>query len=254
MQRLDGSVALVTGAGRGIGAAVAERLAGDGAAVALNDWGQASGARYHAERIIAEGGQAAAFTADVSRRDMVRQMVDAVVQRWSRLDILVNNAGIAEFHEFLDVTTETWERHHDANLKGTFHCSQEVARTLVRQGEGGRIVSVASTGSQVGPPMQAHYTPTKSGQIALMASMAVALGPHNITCNSVSPGSIRTALNEHLLADPEIRARDEAAIPLRRLGEPSDVANAVAFLVSDDAAYITGSNIVVDGGALVWRP
>jgi L-rhamnose 1-dehydrogenase len=247
--RLEGKIALVTGASRGIGRAIALRLAEEGAVVAVNHPGEAKEAREVVRLARSRGGEAVSVRADVAHKRQVDRMVAWVIERFGRIDILVNNAGICPFAEFLDITAETWDRTHDVNLRGVFLCSQAVARHMVGQGIRGRIISVSSFSSYVGGIIQAHYCPTKAGVNLLMRSMATALGPHGITCNSVLPGTVLTDINSMFLSDPDHRRETIEHIPLGRLGEPEDIAGVVAFLASDDARYMSGAELLVDGGA-----
>ncbi len=256
--RLQGKVAIVTGASRGIGRAIALRLAQEGAKVCVNYYGPADAAAGQpeaAQQVVAAieqaGGEAFAFEADVSQKDQVDRMVQAVVDRWDRIDILVNNAGICPFRDFFAITEEVWDRVQAVNLKGVFLCSQAVARVMVEKGIPGRIISISSVSSIVGGSQQAHYCPTKAGINLLMKSMAIALGKYGITCNMVAPGTIETDINREDLSNPEKRASMIRRTPLGRLGRPEDIAGPVAFLASDDAAYMTGAILIVDGGALV---
>ena len=247
--RLEGKVALVTGASRGIGRAIALRLAQEGASVAVNHPGEAKEALEVVRLIRSRGGKVISVRADIAHKRQVERMVARVIERFGRIDILVNNAGICPFAEFLDITEETWDRTHDVNLRGVFLCSQAVARHMVERGIHGRIISISSIASYVGGIIQAHYCPTKAGVNLLMKSMATALGPHGITCNSVLPGTVLTDMNRVFLSEPEHRRQTIEHIPLGRLGEPDDVASVVAFLASDDACYMSGAELVVDGGA-----
>src|SRR3990172_3251658 len=249
MYHLERKTALVTGASRGIGRAIAVRLAAEGASVAVNHPGEPKEAGDVVRAIRASGGQAVAVRADVASKRQVDSMVERVIKRFGRIDILVNNAGICPFAEFLDITEETWDRTHDVNLRGAFLCSQAVARHMVERGIHGRIISVSSIASYVGGIIQAHYCPTKAGVNLLMKSMATALGPHGITCNTVLPGTVLTDMNSMFLTDPDHRRQTIERIPLGRLGEPEDVAGVVAFLASDDAGYMSGAELLVDGGA-----
>ncbi len=248
--RLKDKVAIVTGASRGIGRAVAIRLAAEGARVVVNYVASEAAAREVVSQIEAAGGAALAYRADVGRKAEVDAMVAEVVERFGRVDVLVNNAGICPFSDFLDIGEELWDRVQDTNLKGTFLCSQAVARVMVEKGIPGRIISVSSISAVGGGGQQAHYCPTKAGQDLLMKSMAIQLGPHGITCNCVAPGTIETDINREDLANPAKREYMANRIPLRRFGRPEDVAGPVAFLASDDAAYVTGAFLLVDGGFL----
>ncbi len=246
---LSGKVALVTGGSRGIGRAICLRLARAGAAVAVNHHG--TDAEGVVEAIEGGGGRAVAMRADVARKDEVETMVRATVDAFGGLDILVNNAGICPFHNFLDMPEDLWDRVQAVNLKGAFLCSQAAARVMVEQGRGGRIISISSISALVGGGEQTHYTPTKAGIHSLMQSLAIVLGPHGITCNSVMPGTIATDINREDLAEPGKRAYMERRIPLGRIGEPDDIAGPVVFLASDAARYVNGAGLLVDGGLFV---
>ncbi len=247
---LDGKVALVTGASRGIGQAIAVRLASDGATVAVNDMNQQP-PEQTLQAIKAGGGRGFAVQADVAVKDEVDAMVERVVANAGRLDIVVNNAGICPLVEFFDATEQIFDRTLAVNLKGTWLCSQAAARHMVARGEGGRIIAISSINAVLGGSLQSHYGPTKAGQRALMNHLAVVLGPNAITCNTVLPGTILTPLNDEFLADPAIAERYASRIPAGRLGEGADVAAAVAFLARDDAVYVNGAEILVDGGAIM---
>jgi L-rhamnose 1-dehydrogenase len=243
-------VALVTGATRGIGRATALRLARDGYTVVVNHPGEPD----EAGRVVAEakaaGGRTLAIKADVSNRRQVESMLERITAQLGPPRYLVNNAGICPFSDFFSIDEDLWRRVHDVNLKGAFLCSQVVGRLLVERGLTGRIVSVSSISAWVGGSRQVHYTPTKAGISSLMKSLAIVLGRHGITCNAVLPGTIRTDLNREDLTE-EKTAYFEQRIPLGRVGEPDDVADVIAFLLSDDARYINGAELLVDGGLLV---
>ncbi|GAA4715570.1 SDR family NAD(P)-dependent oxidoreductase [Phytohabitans rumicis] len=257
---LDGRIALVTGASRGIGRGIALGLAAAGADVAVNyhipgtpEFGHdnAQDAAAVAAEIEALGRKAVTVEADVCDGAAVTRMVEDVTAALGGLDILVNGAGICPFHDFLTMPEQLWDRVHDVNLKGAFLCSQAAARVMVAQGRGGRIIAVSSISALVGGGMQTHYTPTKAGMHSLMQSMAVSLGPHGITCNSILPGAIATDINKDDWSDPDKRAYLNGRIPLGRFGEPEDLAGPVVFLASDAARYVTGASLLVDGGLFV---
>jgi L-rhamnose 1-dehydrogenase len=189
--------------------------------------------------------------ADVALQDDVDRMMNAVLDRFGALHVLVNNAGICPFHEFLSMSVELWDRVHAVNLRGTFLCSQSAARAMIEREIKGRIISISSISAKVGGAEQCHYTPTKSGQESLMRSMAIVLGPHGITCNSVAPGVIETDINAEDLSDRDKRSYMESRTPAGRLGMPEDIGGPVAFLASDEAAYVTGASLLVDGGLFV---
>ena len=247
-------MAVVTGGGRGIGRAIAIRLAAAGARVLVNYPPEASEAALAGEvvsAIVADGGEADRFSADVSDEGAVRALFAFAKTRFAGVDILVNNAGVCPFQSWWDMTPALFERVFQINLKGTFLCSHQASSLMRAQGRGGRIISLSSISALVGGSLQTHYTPTKAGIRSLMQSLAIVLGPYGITCNSILPGTIRTDINRALYEDPERLRHDEARVPLGRLGRPEDIAGAVAFLASEEAAYITGADLLIDGGLFV---
>ncbi len=248
---LDGRVALVTGGSRGIGRGICLALAGSGADVVVNYHEQAGAAREVVEAIEELGRHGLALQADVAVEADVDRMIEAALDRFGTMDILVNNAGICPFHDFLDMPVKLWDRVHAVNLRGTFLCSQAAARIMVDRGIKGRIISISSISALVGGAQQCHYSPTKAGQESFMRSLAIVLGTYGITCNSVAPGTIETDINVEDLSDPEKRASMESRTPVGRLGAPDDIGPPVAFLASDEAAYITGASLLVDGGLFV---
>jgi len=251
MGLLDGKVVLVTGGNAGIGRAVAIGAAKAGADVAINYLeNEATAARCVAE-IEAAGRKAIAIQGDVADRASAATFVDGAADALGRVDVFVSNAGICPFHAFLDMPAETLERTMRVNLHGAYYMVQAAANRMVAQGQGGAIVAVSSISALVGGEFQTHYTPTKAGVHSLMQSAAIALGKHNIRCNSVLPGTILTDINKDDLADPDKRAYMEKRIPLGRLGQPEDLAGPVIFLASDMARYVTGAALLVDGGAFV---
>lgn len=241
--------AIVTGASRGIGLAVARRLARESCAVHL-----LSDAVEELETVVAElraeGYVAEAYPIDVSDYNAVSGVVDRVANLADALDVVVAAAGVCPLVSFDELTVEMWNRTIAVNLSGTFFTVFEAAKHMIKFGRGGAMVAVSSVSAHVGGRYQVHYTPTKAGQVSLMQSLAVSLAPYGIRCNSVLPGTIDTALNYDFLSDPERRRVYERGIPLGRIGAPADVVGAVAFLASGDAAYITGAEILVDGGVL----
>jgi L-rhamnose 1-dehydrogenase len=248
--RLKDRVAIVTGAARGIGRAIAVRFGQEGASVAVVDLREGE-ASETVRLVAAAGGRATFIRADVSDQGQVQSMVDRVVDEWGTVHILVNNAGICPFVDFLEMSKDVWERVLDTNLKGYFLCSQAVARLMVEQGIKGRIIAVSSISSEFGGGSQAHYCASKAGINLLVKSMAIALGPHGITCNAVLPGTVETDINREALADPAVREYWSKRAPLGRLGHPEDIAGPVLFFASEDSNWCTGSMLVVDGGTSV---
>ena len=245
---LDGKTALVTGASRGIGRAIALRLAAEGANIAINYAGNTAKAEEAKAAIEVAGGKAALFQADVSDSAQVEQMVASVLETFGSLDILVNNAGITRDGLLMRMKEEDFDAVLDTNLKGIFHVTKAVTKIMMKQ-RSGRIVNMASVVGIIGNAGQTNYAAAKAGVIGFTKSAARELAARGITVNAVAPGFIATDMTA---AMPE-KAKEAtlAAIPLRRMGTPEDVANAVLFLVSDQAAYITGQVVKVDGGMVM---
>ena len=248
--RLRGKVAIVTGATRGIGRAIAVRFGQEGARVVVVGRDEEKG-RGTVNLVVAAGSQAIFVPTDVSCSAQVQDLVDTVVDHWGRIDILVNNAAICPFKDFLGMSEALWDRVLDVNLKGYFLCSQAVARVMVEQGIKGRILAVSSISAEFGGSEQAHYCASKAGINLLVKSMAISLGPHGITCNAVLPGTVETDINREALSDPEVRDYWLNRGPIGGLGKPEDIAGPVLFFASDDSAWCTGSMLVVDGGVSV---
>lgn len=251
MQRFKDQVAIVTGAAHGIGAATARRLGQEGASVVCADLDLAA-AEATASAIQAAGGKAIAVAVDVTQRGQVESMVAAAVAAYDHVDVLANIAGIAHDEPFLEITDEWWNRILAVNLTGVFYCSQIVARHMVERGIEGRIVSMASTNGLVGEEQLAHYNASKFGVVGLTMTMAIELAPHKIRVNSVCPGLIETRLTRPAIDNPEWVKGYLPKIPLNRFGKPEEVAAAVAYLASTDSGFITGHQLVIDGGQLTF--
>ena len=248
---LEGKTVLVTGASAGIGRAVAIGCAQHGANVALNFSRDVDGANAAVAEIEAQGRKGLAVQGDVSDPATAADFVGKAVEAFGRVDVFVNNAGICPFHAFLDMPVETFERTMKVNLHGAYFMVQAAANQMVKQGDGGSIIAMSSISALVGGEYQTHYTPTKAGLHSLMQSVAIALGKHNIRCNSLFPGTILTDINKDDLADQDKRSYMEGRIPLGRLGQPEDLVGPTVFLASDLSNYVTGASLLVDGGAYV---
>jgi NAD(P)-dependent dehydrogenase (short-subunit alcohol dehydrogenase family) len=249
---LAGHVALVTGADRGIGQGIARALARVGAAVVVNYLGDATSANATVRELTGLGGQALAIEADVRRAGEVTAMIAAVIDRFGQLDLLVNNAGVQTWKPFVEVTEDEWDLVIDTNLKGCFLCTQAAARAMMALGRGGAIVNIGSGSNYVPFPELVAYTASKGGIEMLTKVSALALGSHQIRVNCVAPGAILIERTRHEL--PDYAGQIGAITPLGRVGTPEDVADAVVFLASAAARFITGQTLGVDGGLFNQPP
>jgi 3-oxoacyl-[acyl-carrier protein] reductase len=244
--RLNGKVAIVTGASKGIGAAIAEKLGDEGAAVVVNYGRSAREADAVVSRIQAKGGRAKAIQADVSQARETRKLVDATVREYGKLDMLVNNAGVCEFQPLANVREEHYNRQFDLNVKGLLFATQEAVRVFGENG--GSVINISSWASVSPPPNASVYSATKAAVDALTKSLAAELGPKKILVNSVLPGAVETEGARSLAEFDQMLAQLLPRTPLGRVGQPHDIATVVSFLASEDAGWITGQLIPVSGG------
>ncbi len=245
---LEGKVALVTGASRGIGRAIALTLAKNGADIAINFAGNVTAAEGVAGEIKAMGRKAILVQGSVTDTATCQEMVNKVISELGKIDILVNNAGITRDGLLMRMSSEDWDAVLTTNLKGVFNCTKAVIKPMMKQ-RSGRIVNMASVVGETGNAGQANYAAAKAGVIGFTKTMAKEIASRGITVNAVAPGFIATDMTK-VLPD-KVKETMETGIPLGRAGEPQDVANAVLFFVSDNAAYITGQVLNVDGGMVM---
>ncbi|MCC6362602.1 MAG: SDR family oxidoreductase [Bryobacterales bacterium] len=252
---LHNKVAIITGGATGIGLGIARILGMKGVRLALV---QPTPEHFAEAADSLAGAEAVAHIADISNREAVFQMVAQVEQRFGQIDILVNNAGLTgkpAVHSFLDCAPEQLDAIVDVNLKGTFHCSQAVARSMAAKGVRGSIIHISSVGAYAAQEFASVYCATKAAQVSLAQTMALELAPYDIRVNAIAPGDILTPANAGIAGDMResgASGRYVRLTPLGRRGTPEDIGNAVAFLASDDAAFITGATLLVDGGWLAY--
>jgi NAD(P)-dependent dehydrogenase (short-subunit alcohol dehydrogenase family) len=248
---LKGKVVIITGARRGMGKSHAIAFAKEGAKVVVSDI-----SLEDCEKVVEEikklGGEAMAIKCDVSKKEEVEEMVRKTIERWGRVDVLVNNAAIAQFKPFLELTEQDWDRTMNINLKGYFLCAQACAKEMIKQ-KSGVIINIASIAMGqvgIGFPTLVHYVASKGGVVGLTEALALELAPYGIRVNSVSPGIIDTPMVDPVRADKKSLEGILMRVPMRRMGKPEEVSNLVLFLASDASSYMTGSNVVIDGGWL----
>lgn len=250
MFSLSGKKALVTGGSRGIGRGIVLALAAQGADVAINF----NSRSQEAEKVVTEvktlGRDAFSVQADVSQISAIQKMFSEIKSRWNNLDILINNAGVVSMNPLDKITEEEWDKTLDINLKGQFFCIQEAIKIIPSGGKIINISSIASGGAGVGFGNIAHYAASKGGLIGMVEDLAIELGPRGINVNAIAPGVIETDMTIGILSNEQTKAGMLARIPKKRFGRPVDIAAAAAFLVSDEADYITGITLYVDGGWL----
>ena len=246
--KLEGKIALVTGASRGIGRAIARELAAEGAFVIVNYNGSEAAAAETVGAITEAGGQAEAWQCNVADYGACEQLISGVLEKYKRIDILVNNAGITRDNLLMKMSEEEFDAVLDTNLKGTFHTMRFVSRQMLKQREG-RIVNLASVVGITGNAGQTNYAASKAGVIGMTKTAARELASRGITVNAIAPGFIETDMTDKL--SDKVKEQMSGQIPLGRFGKPEQVAKAAAFLASDDAAYITGQVLNVDGGMVM---
>jgi 3-oxoacyl-[acyl-carrier protein] reductase len=246
MRELENKVALVTGASRGIGKAIALELARQGARIAVNYRASAEEAQEVVDAVEKDGGEAIALAADVSCMNEAQELIKTTVDRLGAINILVNNAGTTRDMLLMQMKEQDWDTVLDTNLKSVFNCCKAVIRPMLRSRQGGRIINISSVSGLTGQVGQTNYSASKAGIIGFSQALAKEVGSRQITVNTIAPGYIPTALTRDL--DPKVKDAILQLTPLNRFGEPEDIAHAVAFLASDRASYITGVTLRVDGG------
>lgn len=245
---LTGKIALVTGAGRGIGKEIAKTLAANGAFVIVNYNGSVSAAESTVQEIEQEGGKAVAYGCDVSNFEACGQMIEALIREYKRIDILVNNAGITRDGLLMRMTEEDFDKVIDVNLKGCFNTIRHMSRYFLKQKEG-KIVNISSVSGILGNAGQANYSASKAGVIGLTKAVARELASRGINVNAIAPGFVATDMTDALTEEQKSQLKSQ--IPLARIGSTKDIANAALFLSSEMASYITGQVISVDGGMAI---
>ena len=246
--RLKDKVAIVTGANSGIGKAIAERFAAEGAHVAVNYRPKAGHDQEVADMLAAFPTPGMPVPADVSNRAEVESMFASIMQKFGRIDIAVNNAGTESKKPFVDLTDDDWNRVLKINLFGAFLVSQLAARQMIKQGQGGKLVFISSVHEDIPFPQFTPYVVSKGGMRMLMRNIAMELAPNKINCNNIAPGAIATPINQAVLDNPEEKKNAISEIPWGRFGKPEEVASVALFLASSESDYVTGSTYYVDGG------
>lgn len=246
--RLENKVAIITGAARGIGQAIAIRFAKEGAALVIDYVGDPDQANDTSKQIADAGGKSIPVEADVSKPDQVQGLIDSAVKAFGKLDIVVNNAGVEKKSAFVDYPLEELQKILNINLVGPFLVSQAAARQMIRQGQGGRLINISSIHEDLPMPTNAAYCASKGGLRMLTRTIAVELAKFKITVNNIGPGAVYTKIDADVQANPEMEKSLMSEIPLNRWGKPAEIAGLAVYLASDEASYVTGSTYFIDGG------
>jgi len=246
--RLKDKVALVTGATSGIGKAIAERFAAEGAHVAVNYREKGDNAKTAAGMLQSFAAPGMAAVADVTDRKEIEQMFAQIIAKFGRIDIVVNNAGMEIKKPFVDITDDEWNKVLKVNLYGPYVVSQLAARQMIKQGAGGKLIYISSVHEDIPFPEYTAYCASKGAIRMMMRNLAMELAPYQINCNNIAPGAIATPINQAVLDDPKAKENAISEIPWGRFGKPEEVASVAVFLASDESAYVTGSTYYVDGG------
>jgi len=247
--RLENKVAIITGAGSGIGRAITVLFAKEGAKIVVADWSE-EGGKETVEQIRAQNGEAVFIKTDVSKAEDIDKMVKTCLDNFAKVDILVNNAGIYRAYNLHEMSEEDWDKIIDVNLKSVFLCSKKVIPEMINQGKG-KIINIASIAGLIGFPQSGAYCASKGGMITLTKEMALEYAPKKINVNCIAPGVIKTAMTKDMLADLQTKEFLQSNTLYPRLGEPEDIAQAAVYLASDESDFVNGEVLVVDGGWIV---
>ena len=248
MKRLEGKVAIVTGSDRGIGRGIAFSLAKEGCKVVVNSHEKNKNGEEVVSEIKKSGSDGIFVVADVSKESDVKNLVKKAADKFGKVDILVNNAGILVFGTVDTLTEKEWDRQLDVNLKGVFLCTKYALQQMIKQGKGGRIINISSIAGLVGFPGISAYCASKGGVTELTREVALDVAKYGITVNAIDPGVIATDMTKGMLDDPATKKSFMESTPVGRVGQPEDIGNAAVFLAMDESSFVTGHNLVVDGG------
>ncbi len=248
MKRLEGKVAIVTGSDRGIGKGIAIAFAREGCKVVVNSHKKSKEGEDAVNEIKKLGSDAVLVVADVSKESDVKNLFEKAVRKFGKLDIIVNNAGILVSGAVTDLTEKDWDRQLDVNLKGVFLCTKYAVQQMIKQGKGGRVINISSIAGLVGFPGISAYCASKGGVTELTREVALDCAKYGITVNAIDPGVIMTDMTKGMLNDPATKKMLMENTPVGRFGQPEDIGNAAVFLALDESSFVTGHNLVVDGG------